>query len=223
MNPALASRARGDMVSARRDFERARETGPNYAYVYMNLSVLEGHEGHLDKALANAQQAVRLRPDLAMTHFYLGQALQKMGRIEEAGAAHAQAVLLNPRYREAKEALTHLRRADPHSEAMMSAGLDALYARRDPSAAAAEFRRVLERNPHHYGATFQLAMALDGAGKPTEARPLWEQALTMAESFNDKETAATARARLAKPDVASDDSIQEGIMKTGLHFLYTQH
>jgi len=81
----------------------------------------------------------------------------------------------------------------------------------------------LERNPQHYGATFQLATALDRSGKPDEARPLWEKALKMAESFNDRETAGTVRARLAKPDIASEEAIQEGIMKAGLDLLYTNH
>ena len=85
-------------------------------------------------------------------------------------------------------------------EALMKAGLDALYTRNDPNAAAAQFRMLLAVNPTHYGATFQLAMALDRAGKPAEARPLWEKALKMAEGYNDKATAEAARARLtAKP------------------------
>ena len=67
-----------------------------------------------------------------------------------------------------------------------------------PVAAAVDFRRVLQRNPEHYGATFQLATALDRAGKPTEARPLWEKALKMAEGYGDKGTQDTARARLAR-------------------------
>ena len=40
----------------------------------------------------------------------------------------------------------------------MGRGLDALYKRHDPASAAAEFRRVLESNPDHYGAKFQLAV-----------------------------------------------------------------
>ena len=80
----------------------------------------------------------------------------------------------------------------------MRAGLDALYTRRDPIEAAAQFRQVLEQNPNHYGATYQLASALDAAGKQDEAHPLWEKVLQMAEESNDKPTADTARARLTQ-------------------------
>jgi TolA-binding protein len=82
-------------------------------------------------------------------------------------------------------------------EALMKAGLDALYTRSDANTAATVFRKVLERNPTHYGATFQLAMALERLGKPAEARPLWEKVLQMAEGYHDQKTADAARARLA--------------------------
>ena len=89
-------------------------------------------------------------------------------------------------------------KAPQTEEAMMKAGLDALYTRHDPAAAATLFRKVLERNPTHYGATYQLATALDRAGKAAEARPVWEKVLQMAEGNNDTQTADTARARLAQ-------------------------
>jgi Flp pilus assembly protein TadD len=81
---------------------------------------------------------------------------------------------------------------------MMRAGLDALYVRRDPSAAVIEFRKVLARNPDHYGASFQLAVALDQAGKGAEARPLWERVLKMAQGYQDQATLTVARTRLAQ-------------------------
>ena len=85
---------------------------------------------------------------------------------------------------------------DKSHKALMHAGMEALYARHDPAAAAALFRQVLERTPTHYGVTYRLAAALDKAGKPAEARPLWEKVLVMAEGYQDKDTADTARARL---------------------------
>lgn len=112
---------------------------------------------------------------------------------------------------------------EPESEeAMMKAGLELLYAKKDASAAAAQFRKVLERNPNHYGATFQLAMALDRGGKPEEARPLWQKMLALAESFRDQETVAVARARLGQSGAASEPAGEEAVMKSGLDLLYTK-
>ena len=86
---------------------------------------------------------------------------------------------------------------DPDAETMRL-GVDLLRVKHDPTAAAALFRKVLAHNPEHYGATFQLATALDEAKKPADARPLWIRVLTMANAVNDTALAATARARLAK-------------------------
>ncbi|MBI2820846.1 MAG: glycosyltransferase family 39 protein [Acidobacteria bacterium] len=83
-------------------------------------------------------------------------------------------------------------------DALMQAGLDELYGRANPKRAVQLFRGVLEKHPGHYGATFQLAKALDQAGRPGEARPVWERMLEMAERSSDAETASMVRARLAK-------------------------
>jgi protein O-mannosyl-transferase len=113
MNAALAYMDRNDLISARRYFEHARDICPQYALVHMNLSVLETREGHPEKALAEAAEAVRLRPDLSLTHFYLGQALQKMGHTDEAASAYQQAIQLDPRYKEARIALARLGKSEP--------------------------------------------------------------------------------------------------------------
>ena len=100
----------------------------------------------------------------------------------------------------ARTARARLASPDTASEsAMMALGLDLLYRRNDPSAAAEQFRVVLRRNPKHYGATYQLAAALDKAGQSAQARPVWQQVLGMATMYKDQRVAETARARLAAP------------------------
>ena len=88
--------------------------------------------------------------------------------------------------------------AEDTPEALMKSGVEALYTKGDPNAAIPVFRRVLEQNPSHHGATFQLATAPDRAGKPAEARPLWEKVAQMAEGYKDQPTLDAARARLAQ-------------------------
>jgi tetratricopeptide (TPR) repeat protein len=82
------------------------------------------------------------------------------------------------------------------ADALMRAGLDALYTKHDPARAAPAFERVLEINPNHYGAAFQLASSLEWAGRRDEARSQWSKVLRMAESFHDPGTAANARRHL---------------------------
>jgi Flp pilus assembly protein TadD len=106
-------------------------------------------------------------------------------------------------------------------EAAMKAGLDALYSKNDPAAAVAQFRKVLAMNPTHYGATYQLAAALDRAGDPAEARAYWEKMLPMAQSARDDATAATVRARLQR--ALTTEEQQAEAMKAGLDALYSKN
>jgi cytochrome c-type biogenesis protein CcmH/NrfG len=114
-------------------------------------------------------------------------------------------------------------KAPETEEAMMKAGLEALYERGDPNAAAAQFGKILERTPNHYGATFQLAMALERAGKTAETRAQWQKMLALAEAVRDKETATVARARIGQAPAASEPVSDDAVMKSGLDFLYTRH
>lgn len=112
-------------------------------------------------------------------------------------------------------------------DAAMKAGLDALYTKNDPEGAVGFFRKVLELNPKHYGANFQLGKALDAAGRPAEARVQWEKMKPMAEEAKDEESLATVRLRLArleatavKSEVLSEEAIQGALMTRGLDALY---
>ena len=127
----------------------------------------------------------------------------------------------------------------PAQEAAMQAGLDALYTRNDAAGSVRYFRRVLELNPRHYGAHFQLAKALDAAGRPVEARPVWETMKPMAEEAEDEETLTVVRARLAKPapgpeskpavraeatpGTMTEEQIQGALMAAGLDALYKRN
>jgi Flp pilus assembly protein TadD len=107
-------------------------------------------------------------------------------------------------------------RPEETPEALMKSGIELMYAKSDPEAAARAFRKVLAKNPEHYGANFQLAVALDRSGMPAEARPLWEKSLAMAEAIKDETTADAARKRLGLPGPSPEDPT----MKAGLDALY---
>src|SRR5262249_11670678 len=111
-----------------------------------------------------------------------------------AAAAVQRAIDRNPRDTRLKGQLAAVEQARA-----MKAGLEALYQRNDPGSAIAQFSKVLELNPDHFLATLQLASALDRAGRPGDARPYWERALTLAEAAQDEKTQAAVRARLRGP------------------------
>ncbi len=219
MNGGVSLMGRGQLVEARRYLERARDLSPGYAYAYMNLSVLETHEGHLDAALRAAEEAIRIEPGLAPAHYFHGQVLAQLGRGEEAAAAYRRTLAIDPRQERASVALARLTPDGASGvKALMQAGLDALYQAHDAERAARDFRLVLDSLPTHYGATYQLAVALDAANRPQEARPFWEKTLAMAEGYDDQPTVATARQRLAQPG----GSETESLMQAGLDALYAR-
>lgn len=104
-------------------------------------------------------------------------------------------------------------------DAAMEAGLNAFYGRRDAAAAIPWFRRALQLSPDHYGATFQLARALDESGRRDEALPLWERVLSLGAAVHDEPTLKIARARLAEPSPQTADSF----VNAGLEALYSRN
>jgi len=200
-NLGVARMERDDLHGAREAFERARGLGPNWPYTYMNLAVLDMREGRLADALRAADEAVRTGPRLGLAHYYRGQALEKLDRKEDAARAYRDALAMHPGLREAEQALALLvadAPGEPTLQALMDDGLALRFSARDPRRAAEMFQKVLARMPTHYGATYQLAAALDADGRRAEARPWWEKALRMAEQYKDDETRRTAAARLAE-------------------------
>jgi tetratricopeptide (TPR) repeat protein len=107
----------------------------------------------------------------------------------------------------------------PPENRIMEQGLRSLYQGQDPIGADSLFREVLALNPTHYGARYQRAVALDMSGKPAEARALWTEVLTQAQSYNDTGSVRIIQARLAAPDTAS----QGGLMVRGLDLMYKRN
>lgn len=155
-----------------------------------------------EAAARDFRKVLAKNPEHYGANFQLAMALDRSGKPEEARPFWQKSLAMAEAIKDEKTAdaaRTRLGLPGPSpEEAAMKAGLDALYGTKDAAAAIVEFRKVLELNPTHYGATFQLAMALDRAGKPAEARPFWEKALKMAEGYKDARTAEMAKERLAR-------------------------
>jgi tetratricopeptide (TPR) repeat protein len=155
-----------------------------------------------EAAARDFRKVLAKNPDHYGANYQLGVALDRGGKAAEARPFWEKSLALAEAIKDEKTADTARKRlglpVTTSQDAAMKAGLDALYGKKDAAAAVVEFRRVLDLNPNHYGATFQIARALDESGKPADARPLWEKTLMMADGFKDVETAKIARERLAR-------------------------
>ena len=152
-------------------------------------------------AVTAFRKVLAKNPEHYGANYQLAVALDRSGKAGEARPVWEKSLAMAEAIKDERTADAVRRRLGlpilSPEDAAMKTGLDALYARKDAAAAVPEFRRVLQLNPNHYGATFQLATALDQVGKRAEARPLWEKALEMAKGYKDKATADTTAARLA--------------------------
>jgi tetratricopeptide (TPR) repeat protein len=176
----------------------------------MRIGMVLLYSGHdPDRAASHFRAVLALNSDHYGATYQLATALDRSGRVSEARPHWEKMRRMAEAFQDAPTAATARARLDqpapvaPMTEensqaAMMAAGNHALYTKADIKTAITEFRKVLQRNPTHYGATYQLAVALDHAGKRQEARAMWQKVLKMAEGYKDVETGATALARLAQ-------------------------
>jgi protein O-mannosyl-transferase len=204
LNAGHAALARGDLPRARSLLMEAHRLSPCYAYVQLNLSAVEAREGRIPASLAWADEAVRCNPGLALARGERAAALERLGRVDEAlaeyrattaidavnsGAWLAQGRLLEGRgeWQDAARAFDRALAADPtSSDAAMRAGLVYYYRLGDAATAVDRYQTVLSIDPHHYGAHYQLAVALLGAGRRDDALAAWRRFVPLAEAIGDK-------------------------------------
>lgn len=214
LNAGNAALARGELARARTLLMEAHRLSPCYAYVQLNLGALEAREGREREALRWADEAVRCNPGLALARAHRAATLERLGRNQEAlaeyrettriDAVHAGAWLAQGRLLEARgewaaaaDAYDRALAADPTStEAAMRAGLVRHYRLGDSVTAADRYRAALAVDPRHYGAHYQLAVALLGAGRRDEALAAWARFVPLAEAIGDRASIEAAPAEL---------------------------
>lgn len=181
-------------------------------------------------AVAHFRKALALNPSHYGATYQLARALDRAGKRDEARQQWERVLRLAEQAGDqplVETARTRLGTPAAAPGDPMTAGLDALYKRHDPATAAARFREVLAQSPEHYGATFQLATALDQAGDARASRPVWERMLKLAEAIRDEKTAEAARARLAEidkiPGLKPEIDPEAEAMSAAVETLYTKH
>jgi len=178
-------------------------TNPRSWMARYNLGVALARDRRFPEAIAEYQQALELKPDMADIHLDLGTAFIRAGRVPEAIAQFEEAVRLKPDYADARLNLgTALNAAGRITEAIAQCE-QALRLRQDyPEAnynlgvifqvagrleeAIPQFRRALQVRPDFPEARRSLAdalgkngVALAGAGRWPEAAVQLEEALRL--------------------------------------------
>lgn len=138
---ALAAFKKGDLVGAKKDFEKVLELAPGNPSTLINLGLIEYRLKHYPAAEKWLTQAVRSAPDAGLAWLILGIIAYDSDRLDAALAALAQAVLLEPK--------------DPRSHHYLGVtiGKKGWY-----SGAEEEMRKAIELDPNYAEAHFNLAV-----------------------------------------------------------------
>ena len=95
-NDAVAAHDGGDLATAQRLYAEILETDPSDAATLHMLGLVYLQEGGFGTAAELSRRAIALRPDNPHSHNNLGQALNALGRRDEAMTSFREAVALDP-------------------------------------------------------------------------------------------------------------------------------
>jgi TolB-like protein len=137
-----------DLKRAHVEFERARALAPGSAAVLRIAGIYFVMVGQIDSGVADLRHAVTLDPLSPVTHHLLGFGLYLARRFEEARAANAEAISLDPGFGRAYE---------------FSGLSDYLLGNLDRA------RVTCEKRPEYWGTNWCLALVYQKLGRPDDA------------------------------------------------------
>jgi tetratricopeptide (TPR) repeat protein len=196
---------RGDHKGAKQALEKAvsilraairLKSDDTFSRNLLGLVLCDGAHDY-PAAEAEFQEAIRLNPGEALTHYNLGVALRGQGKAAAAASAYREAIRLDPSYSDAHDGLGNaLRdegkvaeaiaayreaiRLDPddssHHHSLGAVLCDAAH---DYPAAVAEFRAAIRLQPGDVVAHCNLGTALSAQGKTSEAIAAYREAIRL--------------------------------------------
>ncbi len=199
---------------------------PQSGILWQLLAVALGKQGK--NALDALTRAVQCLPDDAVAHLNLGNALARLGRLEEAHAGFRQALAIRPDFAEAHnnlgelllesgrapEALASCRRAveirPDFAEAHAALGRTLRRLARVDEAIAS-FRRALEIKPRFTETWVSLGNALRSVGRLDEAVAAYRQALLVDPQFAAAHTELGTALRLQRRTAESEESCRNAL------------
>jgi tetratricopeptide (TPR) repeat protein len=153
-------------------FQKAKEKNPQDADIWVLIGYCYDKLGRYQDAIESCKQAIRIKPDHAITHYNLGVVYSDLGRNKEAIESYKQAVKLNPNY-----AMAHYNLGNAYDK------LDRHYE------AIEAFKQAIRINPDDAKAYNNLGVAYIGLGRYQDAIEAHKQAIRInpdcADAYNN--------------------------------------
>ena len=143
----------GDLVAAKRAFDRVVAIDPGYAAGLVNVGRVLVQEGDHEAARPVLERALRLDPDLAGAHYFLALSLKARGRYDDALAHLRAAAFRYPRDRVVRDQIGRI-----------------LFLQRHYLEAVAEFQRTLSVDPEDLTAHYNLMLCYRALGREKEEK-----------------------------------------------------
>jgi tetratricopeptide (TPR) repeat protein len=101
--------ARGEKEKAIIEFDRSLNERYSFIEAYREKALLLIDLQKYEEALEVLNKAVTIRNDFEEGYYYRGRCLEKTGRIEEAAESYRMALLYDPQYEEARQAMENMK------------------------------------------------------------------------------------------------------------------
>jgi tetratricopeptide (TPR) repeat protein len=171
----------GDLKAAQAAFRQVVAMDPAYADGPVNVARAQLQEGDVDGAVPMLEQALKISPQLAKAHYFLGFALRTLGRYEEALEHLKIAAEQYPRDRVVLNEIGRIQFLDRRFDE-----------------AIASFTRTLAVDPEDLDAHYNLMLSYQGVGDQTRAAR--EKILYSRFKANEAAQAITGPYRLRSPE-----------------------
>jgi tetratricopeptide (TPR) repeat protein len=127
---------------------------------HCNLGTLLQEQEKLDEAVDSYRQAIKLKPDYAMTYCNLGTLLQEQGETDEATANYNRAIEINPDYAEAHFNMGNVLHDQGSSDKALSC-----------------YQRAIDSKPDYADAHYNIGALLQEQARFDEAIPHYKHTL----------------------------------------------
>lgn len=195
----------GELDAARQAYEKVVDKAPERENIALILVRLYLQQEQFNRAAELMADFVKRFPGNYMGFYYLGQALNELGRPEDAAEAYQRCLSIEPDLMEPRAALIDIYRRQ---------GRDAK--------AVSQYQAILERDPRNAAAALELGVFYKKQGRADKARAIWEDLAVRARPASDVVKAVTGmlgRQRYDDVIIALSGILEHDRQNSALHYL----